>query len=53
MATKKNARKPMAKKAMKKAKGGAQNHYLLKMETVEVPSRPTETLSMNFDKITW
>lgn len=54
MATKKTARKPMGKKAMKKTKGGGGTDFMkIGGNNVESRSLPMEQLSMNYNKITY
>ena len=52
MADRKKAKKPLAKKAMKKTKGGAVD-YFLKLRGVDgdVTVAPTDQYSLNFTKI--
>ena len=54
MGAKKKAKKPLAKKAMKKTKGGAQVDYFLKLKGIDGEAagiRPVETLSVNFTAV--
>lgn len=50
MATKKKAPKAMAKKAMKKTKGGAANVFL-KLGGSQNAALPEESLAINYSKI--
>lgn len=55
MAAKKKAKKPLAKKAMKSTKGGAQVDYFLRLKSVEGEATsgddlPLEQISMNYGK---
>ncbi|HEX7897963.1 MAG TPA: hypothetical protein VF950_09405 [Planctomycetota bacterium] len=54
MASKKKAKKPLAKKAMKKTQGGAQGVFYLRNANVPATSAdqlPLEQVSMNYSKL--
>ena len=54
MATRKKAKKPLAKKAMKKTQGGAQVDYFLKLKGIDGEATsggddlPTESITFSF-----
>ena len=52
MDAKKKAKKPLAKKAMKKTKGGI-SLDLKSVSGESSASRPMEQLSLNYEKISW